>query len=917
MARFRISFKIVFGLLFSGIGTVTTLFSQPIYLSNETKILSEGLMPWIKFINDNKENSTIQTHKDCIIQVEQNKIPYIRQYSEIQIHEYIPKNCFYATLDTGISISTLSEAGVIQIYLLKTEDKISPRITSFLSGKVDNKALEVWIHLSPRISSHNAIKIIAETYTHQLANRPLSYIPITHAVSGWIKREIINELASMDIIKFIDLAPEEGFSENDQSITCHRSNRIASYNQPEIPLDGSGIHIQMNDEGMIGNHIDYKNRVNQSEALPTPVFADHADHIAGTLIGAGNLNPQYAGVAPGASLTVHTYTTDASSGLALFDFPDAWYNHGIVITSTSQSDGCNAGYTSFAQLMDAQIYQMPSLMHVFSAGNNAYTSCGYGAGTGWGTITGGHKQAKNVITVGNVTKDDLLVANSSRGPARDGRIKPECVAVGTLVTSTSDNPTENTYATKSGSSHSCPGVAGSLALLYQGYKQMHAGADPNSALVKALLLNSCDDLGNPGPDFKFGYGRINTRRSYQNMINNHFFVDSINHSSVWTQNINIPSDIYELRVMLYWNDPSGSVLSSKTLVHDLDLTLTDSLLNQHQPWVLDHTPNATALNSPAIKLTDTLNNIEQITIQQPPSGTWTISVTGTDVAMGYQLFALVYEIISPSLQIIHPNGNEKFVPGQNERIRWDAYSGLSSDFELYFSSDAGMSWQLAADSIPNDIRHFDWTVPSVYGHEYLFKIMQDTLSDISDTLFTIMNKVENISMDSICNDFVKLIWDAVPGASSYIIYQLGNYYMDSLTMSLQNEKWIQYSGLIDEHWFSVAALTSDYTLGQRSNAINRQGNLSDCHTNIDVINHADIVRLYPNPAKDELWLYMPNKTSYNIQLFDVYGKKHQINQKQLDINTNQIDISGIVPGLYILQLNNTTNQQSVRFVKIE
>ena len=61
------------------------------------------------------------------------------------------------------------------------------------------------------------------------------------------------------------------------------------------------------------------------------------------------------------------------------------------------------------------------------------SNCGYGAGSGWGNVTGGHKQAK--CKVANLTSSGSL-ASSSRGPASDGRIKPDIGAKGSSVNST-------------------------------------------------------------------------------------------------------------------------------------------------------------------------------------------------------------------------------------------------------------------------------------------------------------------------------------------------------------------------------------------------------------------------------------------------------------------------------------------------
>ena len=77
------------------------------------------------------------------------------------------------------------------------------------------------------------------------------------------------------------------------------------------------------------------------------------------------------------------------------------------ITNSSYGDGCNDGYTTKSQTVDTQINLIPSLLHVFSCGNSGTSNCGYGAGSGWGNITGGHKQGKNVIATANVFFDGV------------------------------------------------------------------------------------------------------------------------------------------------------------------------------------------------------------------------------------------------------------------------------------------------------------------------------------------------------------------------------------------------------------------------------------------------------------------------------------------------------------------------------
>src|SRR5690606_31673975 len=162
-----------------------------------------------------------------------------------------------------------------------------------------------------------------------------------------------------------------------------------------------------------------------------------------------------------------------------------------------------------------------------------------------------HKQAKNCMTVGNLTYQDVLANSSSRGPARDGRIKPDICAVGSSVNSTVD---PNTYALKTGTSMSCPGVAGTLAQLYHAYKDLNSNNNPQSALIKAAVLNTGDDLGNAGPDYKYGWGRINARRAYNLLQSNQYLLDTVANAASKNHIITVPAGTAELRVMVYWAD---------------------------------------------------------------------------------------------------------------------------------------------------------------------------------------------------------------------------------------------------------------------------------------------------------------------------------------------------------------------------
>ena len=68
----------------------------------------------------------------------------------------------------------------------------------------------------------------------------------------------------------------------------------------------------------------------------------------------------------------------------------------------------------------------------------------------------------------------------------------------------------------SGTSMSSPNVAGSINLLRDYYEQTHSNQAPLSSTMKALVIQTADETGtDPGPDYKFGWGLMNTLKAAQ------------------------------------------------------------------------------------------------------------------------------------------------------------------------------------------------------------------------------------------------------------------------------------------------------------------------------------------------------------------------------------------------------------------
>ena len=82
-------------------------------------------------------------------------------------------------------------------------------------------------------------------------------------------------------------------------------------------------------------------------------------------------------------------------------------------------------------------------------------------------------------------------------------------------------------------------------------------------------MNTAEDIGNDGPDYSYGYGRINARRALQTLANRTYVLDSVGQGSSRNISITVPSGVRQLRVLLYWLDPAGDPSAAFQLVNDL------------------------------------------------------------------------------------------------------------------------------------------------------------------------------------------------------------------------------------------------------------------------------------------------------------------------------------------------------------
>lgn len=735
--------------------------------------------------------------------------------NNLDLIDYIPNKAYLFYFPAITDINYLKSIGVKSIIPFTSNLKLSEKIKNEDIGDwaINGNQIAVNIQYYKKVSEGIVVSKINEIENASVVK--------TYKKSNIIELLIdplkINELADIPFIKWVEVIPAPAVPEDIRGTAIHRSSNLDTQTMTGRKYTGEGIGVIVRDDGIVGPHIDFHGRIDNSTA--NGIGQDHGDGVAGILAGAGNLDPTKKGMAAGSDVYIVNY---ASSFL---DTPttDFINNGDAQITNSSYGNGCNGGYTTISQTVDSQTNSNLSLLHVFSAGNSGTSNCNYGAGSGWGNITGGHKQGKNVIATANVYYDGQLETSSSRGPAYDGRIKPDITAHGQGQQSTDEN---NLYMGFGGTSGAAPGIAGVSAQLYEAYMDLNGGAMPESALIKATLLNTANDYGNVGPDFQFGWGLVNGLRAAMLLEENRYLDATISQGNANNHSISIPANTKQVRFMVYWNDPAASAGSATALVNDLDLVVTNPSSTQFLPWILDPTPNATNLNTPATTGVDRLNNMEQVLINNPETGSYDIEITGFNVPSGPQHYFVVYEIITDELTLTYPIGAEKMVPGTQEVIHWDAIN-TTEDFVLEYSTNNGNTWNAIA-TVGSTTTNYTWTVPNNISGECLVRITSGSFSDTSGEVFSIASLVTGIDISEICPTEITVTWNSVANATSYEVYLLGEKYMESVGTSNTTSLSIPVPDPDASFWVAVTASGGNNWTSRRSIAVNRSGGLYNC-----------------------------------------------------------------------------------------
>jgi formylglycine-generating enzyme required for sulfatase activity len=662
------------------------------------------------------------------------------------------------------------------------------------------------LYVEPTLAQHNtpenieALQQLSDRFTREAEARrtPLYYnlLSMTTGTQGTLNLDPTIQLMGID---------DRGFPIFYSDFNLDAAETISIVNvwpggSSDFNLTGSNVLGELGiweKSAVRITHQEFGGRVTRGDGAS--VTSSHATHVAGTLIATG-IDPSAKGMSYAANLVSYDNYEDytemaqaASVNLLVsnhsYGYPTGWEDtgenwrwHGDI--SISQIEDFGFGFYSWGAMnLDLITINASYYLIVKAAGNDRNDE---GPGPGglhqiwdpdesewvWSTETrdpdGGEDgydtvtylgNAKNILTVGAVedilggyqTPTDVVMSDySGWGPTDDGRIKPDLVASGDGLWSSSNN-TDSDYSVMWGTSMASPCVAGSAHLLQQQHMALNSGVPMRAATLKALLINTADEAGAfDGPDYRFGWGLVNTRTA-ASLIANHAESGSVLHELSLTNGQTYSRDfLYDgsepISVTLAWTDPAGTPPEYEVdptgfmLVNDLDLRVErvqDGTV--FEPWILNPTPELEG--NPASNGDNFRDNVEQVEPYVSSAGVYRVTVTHKGVLDESQDFSLVVRgltINTPSPPSVANVFASQRTDGSGVvEITYDLTDLDSSSLEISLkaSDDEGVTWNLAISQVGGDVGQginpgsgklvywdFSNEHPEQYGEAYVVRV---------------------------------------------------------------------------------------------------------------------------------------------------------------------------------------------------
>jgi hypothetical protein len=419
------------------------------------------------------------------------------------------------------------------------------------------------------------------------------YDPQLKAYTALATAESMRALAELDFVLFVEIERPSGPG-HDQSMATNGVDYIRAAGFAGTPttlgiLDtgfmlgtaAATMHRDLNKNGCGINFTDDAAGVWNDEN-------GHGTHVLATISGTGTANDRYRGVATGLGnqnriraakiwkrvkgLNQNVWMRDAMDYMDDDTSCDGPRPQVINISGGTSGTGQN-GTDSESRKLDSKVW----------AFRQAYIVCGGNTGPSAQTIWS-PGVAKNALTVGNSNDFGSLtvgeLANSSSlGPTGDGRMKPNLVATGNVVTSAQAGTTDG-YTGMSGCSMATPHVTGMAATLMEHYPEFRDRPQLLRAHMMASAIPHRDETlpanNTLGGRNDYGLGRLSDYEAHWAHFNpggwrSQWAWQTITNRNWGFFDVEVPEGTDRIVAVMTWDEPEASAGASRAVTYDLDL----------------------------------------------------------------------------------------------------------------------------------------------------------------------------------------------------------------------------------------------------------------------------------------------------------------------------------------------------------
>lgn len=404
---------------------------------------------------------------------------------------------------------------------------------------------------------------------------------------------------------------------------------------------GQGVRGEVMDGGLLATHQEFAARPPVVHGANTTDIS-HGTSTYGEIFASG-VDSTARGLLPQGQGMIATYTNVADRWAHTAELVDPAGPYQAVFQSNSWGSALTTSYTATSAEMDDIVFDHDILI-CQSQSNSGTTSSRPEA---W---------AKNVVSVGGQyhydtlsRTDDAWNGGASIGPAADGRIKPDLSNYYDYVHTTSSASNAAYTNTFNGTSAATPITCGHAGLVYQmwadgvftgapGQARNVFASRPHAATAKALMINSADQFTFSGTTADLtrvhqGWGTASVGNLYnQAKAGNWRLPVLVNEDDLLTvgqtRTYTITTDgTQPLRATMAYSDPAGSPTAAQARVNDLTLKVTAP--NGTVYWGNNGLKAGNWSTSGGAA--DTINNVENVFVQTPAAGTWTVQVIADQV----------------------------------------------------------------------------------------------------------------------------------------------------------------------------------------------------------------------------------------------------------------------------------------------